>query len=135
LPSLCKYGENNKRYLKPIPSLQQPLTKRRGIPGGYLYMLEQRLTETEVALFDIMEQLQTSRLTLGIPVTASNSRVPGIDISRSSIATKTMRMAEWKRLPLETAQNIETWWQCMNSDWGLGPSKLNSTCMTSLLSD
>lgn len=74
------------------------LTKRRGIPSGYLNLLEQRLTDTEAALFDVMEQLQTTRAKMGMTETAHNTRISQIDIFRSSKSTKTTRMAEWEKL-------------------------------------
>lgn len=86
-------------------------------------MLEQRLGETEAALFDAVEQLQTSRAKLGISATASNTIISGINVSRAGKATKTTKMAEWKKFPLETALDVETWWHGINSDWGLGSGK------------
>lgn len=96
-------------------------------------MLEQRLTDTEAALFDVMEQLQTIRAKMGMTETAHNTRISQIDIFRSSKSTKTTRMAEWEKLSLETAQDIEMWWHYISRDLGVGSSKLTAMCVASLL--
>lgn len=98
-------------------------------------MLEQRLIETEAALFDVTEQLRTTRAQWGISAPASRSRLAAIDIFRSNKASKTMKMAEWKRFPLETAQDIDKWCHGISNDRGLSSIKSGGAWATPSLND
>lgn len=84
-----------------------PLTQvSRGLPGGYVGTLEQRLCATETALYDAITELymikDSSRHASFGPVRLNSAR--------SSNVTKTGRLAEWAKYPLESPEEIERWW-------------------------
>ncbi|KAH6712530.1 hypothetical protein BKA61DRAFT_736913 [Leptodontidium sp. MPI-SDFR-AT-0119] len=104
-PISCTYVESN----------------RRGIPGGYVGALEARLIETEVALYKTICSLRSS------------SANPALDLSRSSSETlpeallqheqgnesKVLKMATWKRLPLSTVEEVQSWWDTLRAESGM----------------
>ncbi|KAH9210795.1 hypothetical protein DL95DRAFT_393158 [Leptodontidium sp. 2 PMI_412] len=101
----CTYAESN----------------RRGIPGGYVGALEARLIETEIALYKTICSLRSS------------SANPALDLSRSSSETlpeallqheqgnesKVLKMAMWKRLPLSTVEEVQSWWDTLRAESGM----------------
>lgn len=89
------------------------------------------MTETEVALFDAMQQLQGTKDKFSILATPSN--VSGIIVSRATKATKTSKMAEWKRFPLQTHQDVEMWWHGVNSNWEVESGRSPILCHNPLL--
>lgn len=93
----------------------------RGIPGGYVGALEARLIETEIALYKTICSLRSS------------SANPALDLSRSSSETlpeallqheqgnesKVLKMATWKRLPLSTVEEVQSWWDSLRAESGM----------------
>ncbi|PYI09589.1 hypothetical protein BO78DRAFT_467735 [Aspergillus sclerotiicarbonarius CBS 121057] len=93
-PSKCNYPENGKR----------------GLPLGYLTQLEQRLADTELALFEALTTLRS----LG----------HGDDLVKASLKVeveerqgKNARMGEWGRLPLRDQSDIQRWWQAKDDQY------------------
>ncbi|KAH7386271.1 hypothetical protein BKA64DRAFT_680546 [Cadophora sp. MPI-SDFR-AT-0126] len=89
----CTYGESTKR----------------GIPTGYLGLLEQRLSETEILLYHALSELRALKLQQN-----TYSSIPGTldipdPIPRETNAPKQVRMEEWKEYPLKKEEDIERW--------------------------
>lgn len=80
--SVCKYSESNKR----------------GIPTGYLGLLEQRLNETEKVLYKTLSELAARD---GLKAREWTPREAGM--------SKHERMKEWKEYPLNGEGCIERW--------------------------
>jgi hypothetical protein len=88
----------------------------RGIPGGYLNALEQRLNDTEIALHDALSELEKLRTLVPYP---EQPRPSGPSLTRVTQLSKAARMAEWKQYPLNNSQDIETWWQALKSAYSI----------------
>ncbi|RDW61961.1 hypothetical protein BP6252_11394 [Coleophoma cylindrospora] len=82
--------------------------KGRGIPTGYLNALEQRLTETEIALSHALWEIRSLQAPDSLVMPKPN---PAAFTSRSDNVSKLTRLTEWKTFPLRSAQDVETWWQ------------------------
>ncbi|KAH8588338.1 hypothetical protein B0O99DRAFT_362433 [Bisporella sp. PMI_857] len=84
-----------------------PPSNKRGIPSGYIYALEQRLLETETALFDA---LSASSLSLQ---NDSGTRIKSNSYDcfseHSTAQSKEAKMEEWERLPLMFADQRQNW--------------------------
>ena len=85
----CRYSESNKR----------------GIPTGYLGLLEQRLNETEAALFGALSELR-----------GLGSSKP---LQRDANPSKMTRMEEWKEYPLQGEGGLERWFQLLGTNQGV----------------
>ena len=79
-----------------------PQTFKRGFPEGYLAGLEQRLAETERALFDTLRLLHDPQSTV------TNSYGEDNFIAKQN---KSARLKEWERLPLVTTSDRWQWYQ------------------------
>src|SRR4051812_33809674 len=70
-----------------------------GLPAGYLNALENRLIETELALFQSLCEIY------GASYQALNMEaIPPRHLSKSEL------MEEWKRLPQKNQDESRTWW-------------------------
>lgn len=81
----------------------------RGIPSGYISNLEQRLVETETALF---EALSFASFSLGQgdnPQSETHVREAFTD--HSAAQSKDEKVEEWKRLPLSFKDQRQAWLQ------------------------
>lgn len=71
----------------------------RGLPTGYISALEQRLSETEAALYAALRQSRgepTEQMTC--QTTQLNDAMP-----------RSARLAQWKRLPLASSTDMDLW--------------------------
>lgn len=90
-----------------------PVTKtnlRRGLPLGYLNQLEQRLSETEAALYSALATLraiQPTTLVQASPNTGSMHK------------QKAARMDEWNQLPLREWSDMERWLAGMSQQFSI----------------
>jgi len=85
-----------------------PQSNKRGIPTGYIFRLEQRLVETEIALFQTLSALhsfQTQTL-----VEDLNPEVSEVFTEHSIEQSKAAKDEEWENLPLETEEQRQQWW-------------------------
>ena len=114
LPTCSYCAGHNQRCLYSEPY-------RRGFPEGYLSGLEQRLTQTELALFEALtsftavqaSQAECSAHGLTGPIAGA--------FKNQALATgKAGRMAEWERLPLDTREGMRRWYQAKAAELGLG---------------
>lgn len=83
----------------------------RGIPTGYLGLLEQRLQKTEEALYKTLSELNLLK-------SSGHSSDSGNFVSQELLrrdlnANKHARMEEWKEYPLEGPGAIEKWQRYM----------------------
>lgn len=83
----------------------------RGIPTGYLGNLEQRLNETEAALYSALAELRSLKNDENFltPLSPASTFVPPGLAPRELNANKMSRMAEWKEHPLTDSGAIERW--------------------------
>ncbi|CAG8960436.1 hypothetical protein HYFRA_00008155 [Hymenoscyphus fraxineus] len=93
---VCKYSESN----------------RRGIPTGYLGLLEQRLQKTEEALYKTLSELKLLKDNQSGP---DKPTIPALK-SYDANTSKQTRMEEWKDYPLESSQDLENWQRYMRSN-------------------
>ncbi|OBT65812.1 hypothetical protein VE03_03338 [Pseudogymnoascus sp. 23342-1-I1] len=82
-----------------------------GIPTGYLGNLEQRLNETEAALYRALAELRSLKNDqhLVMPVNSTSTSILPDLAPRELNANKMSRMAEWKEHPLTGSGAIERW--------------------------
>ncbi|KFY29702.1 hypothetical protein V494_08543 [Pseudogymnoascus sp. VKM F-4513 (FW-928)] len=82
-----------------------------GIPTGYLGNLEQRLNETEAALYSALAELRSLKndQQFAMPVDPTPSFIHPDLAPRELNANKVSRMAEWKEHPLTGSGAIERW--------------------------
>lgn len=73
---------------------------QRGLPLGYLSQLEQRLLETETALYGALVTLRSMQPTTVAQVSAK---------PESTQKQKAARMDEWAQLPLQGWSDMERW--------------------------
>jgi hypothetical protein len=87
------------------------LTVSRGIPTGYLGTLEQRLNETEIALYNALSEIRNLRGQdqFIVALEAAATFVSPEMAPRELNASKLSRMQEWKDYPLNDAAGIERW--------------------------
>ncbi|KAF3386373.1 hypothetical protein F1880_001234, partial [Penicillium rolfsii] len=93
-PSKCVYPESGKR----------------GLPLGYLNQLEQRLSETEAALYSALVTLRAMR-----PTTVAHASVKPESIHKQKAA----RMDEWNQLPLRGWSDMGHWLTAMSHQFTL----------------
>ncbi|KAJ5305977.1 hypothetical protein PENANT_c015G10781 [Penicillium antarcticum] len=82
---------------------------RRGLPLGYLNQLEQRLAETESALYGALTALR-SMGSSAVQASAKTDTAP---------KHKTARMEEWSQLPLREWPDMERWMTVMSDQFNM----------------
>ena len=110
-PQPCKYAENNKRQVH-FEFCHLCTDNIRGIPGGYLSALEQRLHETEIALYNALCELRK--------IKSESAFTDHPDLSEplrshQAATNKYSRMAEWIRYPLNRSDEVENWWNSVEN--------------------
>lgn len=113
-PANCIYPESGKRYeylhLMSPPSdlLEGAANVYRGLPLGYLNQLEQRLVETESALYGALMTLSSMSPTTVLQATAKPDSVH---------KPKAARMDEWSQLPLRDWSDMNCWQAAMGDQF------------------
>jgi hypothetical protein len=92
----------------------------RGIPGGYLSALEQRLHGTEIALYNALCELRKLKSESAF---AHHPDLSEPLQSHQAATNKYSRMAEWIRYPLKRSDEIENWWNSVEN-----PKLLEGKC-------
>lgn len=87
---------------------------RRGLPLGYLNQLEQRLSETEVALYSALVTLRAMRPTTMVHASINPD---------SAQKQKAARMDEWNQLPLRGWSDMEHWLAGMSHQFTIEQSQ------------
>jgi hypothetical protein len=87
------------------------LTHHRGLPLGYINHLEQRLAETESALYGALTTLRS----LGQPTTPVSAK-------ETTPKQKAARMEEWSGLPLRDAKDMQHWLCIMSDRFSIEPA-------------
>ncbi|RAK95367.1 uncharacterized protein BO80DRAFT_450298 [Aspergillus ibericus CBS 121593] len=82
----------------------------RGLPLGYLTQLEQRLADTELALFEALTTLRSLDHDGDL---AKASLKPEVEAKQGKHA----RMEEWGRLPLREQSDTWRWWRAKNDEY------------------
>ncbi|KAH6625551.1 hypothetical protein C7974DRAFT_396279 [Boeremia exigua] len=119
-PIACESCRNKKsKCSREIPICSQctvtgvtcryPQINKRGIPSGYVSLIEQRLHETEIFVLEVLSVLQE----LGASVEqrhrlSNNQRQLLTDIAQKQL--KSDKIEEWKSSPLGTDQQRQAWW-------------------------
>ncbi|KAJ5787484.1 hypothetical protein N7457_002474 [Penicillium paradoxum] len=86
----------------------------RGLPLGYLNQLEQRLAETESALYGALMSLRSLGQSTSVQVAVKSDNVP---------KQKAARMAEWSQLPLRERIDMERWLTMMSDQFTIEPPR------------
>ncbi|KAJ5754033.1 uncharacterized protein N7511_008186 [Penicillium nucicola] len=81
----------------------------QSLPLGYLNQLEQRLTETESALYGALAALRSMEST-AVPVSTKADTAP---------KHKAARMEEWSQLPLREWSDVERWMTVMSDRFSI----------------
>ncbi|KAJ5456241.1 hypothetical protein N7530_011515 [Penicillium desertorum] len=106
--SKCIYPESGKRQVpRPIHAgtRGELIHQSRGLPLGYLNQLEQRLAETESALYGALMTIRSMGQVTAAQVTAK---------TETSLKHKAARMEEWSQLPLREWPDMERWLTVMS---------------------
>jgi hypothetical protein len=88
-PLLCRYSEGG----------------RRGLPVAYMTSLEARLQDTEAALFAALSTLQEIDSVHSVSLKTDGSSMQCSKPQRSKVE----KQKDWKRRPLQTREDIITW--------------------------
>ncbi|KFY97029.1 hypothetical protein V498_02323 [Pseudogymnoascus sp. VKM F-4517 (FW-2822)] len=102
-----------------------------GIPTGYLGNLEQRLNETEAALYSALAELRSLKNDqhFATLLNSTSTAIP-LDLApRELNANKMSRMAEWKEHPLTGPDAIERW-QAFFSRYEIPPQAEENIAVT-----
>lgn len=91
-----------------------PEPYKRGFPEGYMSGLEQRLIQTELALFEVL----TTHTAPGAPSIARKSAE--LFKEHAASVSKGRRMQEWQELPLDTQAERLAWWHKAAAELDLG---------------
>lgn len=86
---------------------------KRGLPAAYITALERRLAETEAALsatLTVVQNQDVVRLN-NVLLSDASSQAPKRQLSKAE------KLEEWKRLPLQTTEQLTAWLQaqCRNN--------------------
>lgn len=97
-------------------SCRYPNSNKRGIPTGYIAVLEKRLLETELALFESLCTLYRSQVPIEPYRSSLSQREAIADFSYKQ--SKSEKLEEWNRCSLGTDCDRLAWWQkkCEVSD-------------------
>jgi hypothetical protein len=93
--------------LTPLTNAPRLTDTFRGLPGGYLSTLEQRLSDTETVLFDAITELQRVKENMSPHL---SFRAVHLNSARPSKITRTSRPAEWSKYPLKCPEDVEHRW-------------------------
>ncbi|KAI2727175.1 transcriptional regulator family: Fungal Specific TF [Penicillium roqueforti] len=81
-----------------------PESGKRGLPLGYLNQLEERLAETESALYGALMAMRS----MGQPIVIQTPKTDTL------LKHKAARMKEWSQLPLRESPDMERWLTVMS---------------------
>ncbi|KAG4438652.1 hypothetical protein IFR05_005833, partial [Cadophora sp. M221] len=109
-----------------------------GIPGGYVGALETRLKETEIALYKSICSLRSSSSTTNSALDhtrSSSEPLPEALLQHEQgNESKVSKMATWKRLPLSTSEDVQSWWEVLRAESGIvGSDQVHGQLETSSL--
>jgi hypothetical protein len=90
--------------------LTESLIFNRGIPSGYISSLEERLLETEIALFEALSFINI-HFHQGDNTQAESSQYRDAFADHSTALSKQAKVEEWKRLPLTFEDQQKAWLQ------------------------
>lgn len=96
--------------------------RHRGLPGGYLAALEQRLVDTEVAL---IEALSTLRAYSIVPEGEASPLAEKL-AARYAKQLKPARLDEWRQLPLHNTWQRSEWLSQMNEILDVGSQQTSN---------
>ncbi|KFY76646.1 hypothetical protein V499_03777 [Pseudogymnoascus sp. VKM F-103] len=85
-------------------------TRGQGIPSGYISSLEERLIETEIALFEALSFINT-HFHQGGNTQFEPSQYHDAFTNHSTALSKQAKVEEWKRLPLTFEDQQKAWLQ------------------------
>lgn len=81
--------------------------------------MEQRLVETETALYDAISELR--RISGNETQSAHSAR---LNTSRTTTVTKSAKLREWATYPLKSSEDVERWWLEMAEHGHVVPGEL-----------
>jgi hypothetical protein len=85
---------------------------KRGLPAAYITALEQRLADTEAALSATLLALRTRD-----PIPLTDGHLSGATLQDSQPQrSKAEKLEEWKRLPLQTTEQLAGWLEARHPD-------------------
>lgn len=86
------------------------LAFNRGIPSGYISSLEERLIETEIALFEALSFINI-HFHQDSNIQSESSQHRDAFTEHSMALSKQAKVEEWKRIPLTFEDQRKTWFQ------------------------
>ncbi|KAL5377945.1 hypothetical protein PMIN03_010843 [Paraphaeosphaeria minitans] len=89
-------------------SCRYPPTNKRGIPSGYIALVEQRLVESEIVIFELLSTLYSCNPTIQQHRLSFDER-RGIG-EWSKQQSKSKKVEEWTNFPLGTDEQRQAWW-------------------------
>ncbi|CAI6342046.1 unnamed protein product [Periconia digitata] len=90
-------------------SCRYPSSNKRGIPTGYISVLERRLLETELALFEALCSLYKSPIPIDPYISSQGQREAIANYSYKQ--SKGEKVEEWSSCSLGTEYDRMSWWQ------------------------
>ncbi|OAG11132.1 uncharacterized protein CC84DRAFT_1223859 [Paraphaeosphaeria sporulosa] len=105
-------------------SCRYPPTNKRGIPSGYIALVEQRLLESEIVIFELLSTLYNYNPTVRQHRLSFDERHSLGEWSKQQ--SKAKKVEEWTNFPLGTDEQRQAWWlkkqdsigRCEGSDAG-----------------
>ncbi|KAH7349183.1 hypothetical protein BKA66DRAFT_293442 [Pyrenochaeta sp. MPI-SDFR-AT-0127] len=118
-PIACECCRNKKsRCDRELPTCSQctssgtacryPPINKRGIPSGYISIIEQRLLETELVVLELLSTIYNSNIPIDSRRISKQSCVSLANFSQKQ--SKSAKLEEWKNLPLSTDEQRHSWW-------------------------
>jgi len=110
---LSVHAERSK-VKKICPKTQKRSAHRsiRGLPSGYVSCLEQRLRETELALFETLSSIYE----FGERNVSNQQGFEPSPFASNTETSKAVKIEEWERLPLLSHEQRQTWWRSKSSN-------------------
>ncbi|KAF2444464.1 hypothetical protein P171DRAFT_432493 [Karstenula rhodostoma CBS 690.94] len=85
-----------------------PPTNKRGIPSGYIALVEQRLLESEIVIFELLSTLYNYNPSIRQHQLSYYERRSLEEFSRTQ--SKSKKVDEWTNFPLLTDEQRRAWW-------------------------
>ncbi|KAF2849161.1 hypothetical protein T440DRAFT_556104 [Plenodomus tracheiphilus IPT5] len=90
-------------------SCRYPPMNKRGIPSGYISLIEQRLLDTETIVIELLSAIHNSQIPIEPHRLNQDNREALAAMSQKQAKTK--KIDEWKEFPILTDEQRHAWWR------------------------